>query len=86
MFAKEFTHKNGLYTAMHNVKYVCINKKCVLTRKTHFVKSVIFYLKSVALYKYNRAVCLIICGAVAMTVFCKDVIVHEACVLSSVFI
>lgn len=57
MFAKEFTHKNGLYTAMHNVKYVCINmykqKKCVLTRKTHFVKSVIFYLKSVALYKYN---------------------------------
>ena len=46
MFAKEFTHKNGLYTAMHNVK-------CVFTRKTHFVKSVIFYLKSVALYKYN---------------------------------
>ena len=35
MFAKEFTHKNGLYAAMH------------------FVKSVIFYLKSVALYKYN---------------------------------
>lgn len=32
MFAKEFTHKNGLYTAMHNVKYFCINKKCVLTR------------------------------------------------------
>ena len=27
MFAKEFTHKNGLYAAMHNVKYVCINKK-----------------------------------------------------------
>jgi len=27
MFAKEFTHKNGLYTAMHNVKYVCINKQ-----------------------------------------------------------
>ena len=53
MFAKEFTHKNGLYTAMHNGKYFCINKKCVLTRKTHFVKSVIFYLKSVALYKYN---------------------------------
>lgn len=54
MFAKEFTHKNGLYTAMHNVKSVCIKqKKCVLTRKTHFVKSVIFYLKSVALYKYN---------------------------------
>lgn len=54
MFAKEFTHKNGLYTAMHNVKPVCINKKkCVLTRKTHFVKLVIFYLKSVALYKYN---------------------------------
>ena len=46
MFAKEFTHKNGLYTAMHNVKPVCI-------RKTHFVKLVIFYLKSVALYKYN---------------------------------
>ena len=47
MFAKEFTHKNGLYTAMHNVKSVCINKKSA------FVKSVIFYLKSVALYKYN---------------------------------
>lgn len=27
MFAKEFTHKNGLYNAMHNVKPVCINKK-----------------------------------------------------------
>ena len=27
MFAKEFTHKNGLYTAMHNVKPVCTNKK-----------------------------------------------------------
>ncbi len=27
MFAKEFTHKSGLYTAMHNVKYVYINKK-----------------------------------------------------------
>ena len=37
MFAKEFTHK----------------KKCVLTRKTHFVKSVIFYVKSVVLFKNN---------------------------------
>lgn len=53
MFAKEFTHKNGLYTAMHNVKRLYKQKKCVLTRKTHFVKSVIFYLKSVVLYKYN---------------------------------
>lgn len=52
MFAKEFTHKNGLYTAMHNVAHI-YTKKCVLTRKTHFVKSVIFYLKSVVLYKYN---------------------------------
>ena len=56
MFAKEFTHKNGLYTAMHNpcaVLPIFTQKKCVLTRKTHFIKSVIFYLKSVALYKYN---------------------------------
>lgn len=37
MFAKEFTHKNGLYIERDNVKSVCINKKCVLTRKTHFV-------------------------------------------------
>lgn len=70
MFAKEFTHKNGLYTAMHNVKSfgqhctkplgvpcamlpIFTQKKCVLTRKTHFVKSVIFYLKSVVLFKNN---------------------------------
>lgn len=54
MFAKEFTHKNGLYTERDNVKFVCINKKkCVPTRKTHFVKSVIFYLKSVVLFKNN---------------------------------
>ena len=27
MFAKEFTHKNGLYIERDNVKSVCINKK-----------------------------------------------------------
>ena len=32
MFAKEFTHKNGLYTAMHNVKPVCINKKSAFSQ------------------------------------------------------
>jgi len=32
MFAKEFTHKNGLYTAMHNVKSVCINKKSAFSQ------------------------------------------------------
>lgn len=53
MFAKEFTHKNGLYTAMHNVAHIYTQKKCVLTRKTHFVKSAIFYLKSVVLFKNN---------------------------------
>ena len=32
MFAKEFTHKNGLYAAMHNVKPVCINKKSAFSQ------------------------------------------------------
>ena len=68
-----------------NVAHI-YTKKCVPTRKTHFVKSVIFYLGSVALNEYNRAVCLIICGTVAVTVFCKEVIIQEACILSSVFI
>lgn len=53
MFAKEFTHKNGLYAAMHNVKYVCINKKVRSHKENALCKSVIFYLESVALYKYN---------------------------------
>ena len=70
MFAKGFTRKKGLYTAMHNVKSfgqlctkplgvpcamlpIFTQKKCVPTRKTHFVKSVLFCLGSVALYKYN---------------------------------
>jgi hypothetical protein len=26
MFAKEFTHKNGLYTAMHNVAHIYTKK------------------------------------------------------------
>ncbi|RGF49306.1 hypothetical protein DW015_03240 [Ruminococcus sp. AF37-20] len=32
---------------------IFIQKKRVLARKTHFVKSVIFYLKSVVLFKNN---------------------------------
>ena len=51
MFAKEFTHKNGLYTAMHNVKYVCIRKRFYIMKTRTSKLAAIF--TSVALYKYN---------------------------------
>ena len=33
MFAKKFTHKKGLYTAMHNVKSFCMQKKGAVKKR-----------------------------------------------------